>query len=155
LPVALYEAAGVAGGRCRSYFDRELGCRLDNGNHLLLSGNDAALAYLASIGASGTLTGSDQPNFDFADLGTREHWTLRLSRGHVPWWVLDSRRRVPGTRLSEYLALLRLARAGDDARILDVMDGRSALFQRLWAPFAIAALNTEVETGSARCLYGV
>ncbi|HEY4470742.1 MAG TPA: NAD(P)-binding protein, partial [Stellaceae bacterium] len=28
--VILYEAAPHAGGRCRSYFDAELGCRIDN-----------------------------------------------------------------------------------------------------------------------------
>jgi len=37
--VRLYEASAHAGGRCRSYFDDELGCRIDNGNHLLLAGN--------------------------------------------------------------------------------------------------------------------
>src|ERR1700691_3151061 len=45
-PVTLYEAAPFAGGRCRSYFDNELGCRLDNGNHLVLSGNVAIQDYL-------------------------------------------------------------------------------------------------------------
>ena len=40
--VVVYESGPAAGGRCRSYFDRELGCRIDNGNHLLLSGNSAA-----------------------------------------------------------------------------------------------------------------
>ena len=49
--VTLYEAGPAAGGRCRSYFDRELGCRIDNGNHLLLSGNSAAMIYLETIGA--------------------------------------------------------------------------------------------------------
>ena len=34
--VVLYEAAPHAGGRCRSFFDAELGVRIDNGNHLLL-----------------------------------------------------------------------------------------------------------------------
>ena len=43
-PVVLYEATEHAGGRCRSFFDSELGCRIDNGNHLLLAGNSAALA---------------------------------------------------------------------------------------------------------------
>jgi phytoene dehydrogenase-like protein len=42
--VTLLEAGPAAGGRARSYDDRELGCRLDNGNHLLLSGNTAAYA---------------------------------------------------------------------------------------------------------------
>ena len=49
--VALYEAAQQAGGRCRSYFDRQLGRVIDNGNHLLLSGNRSAMAYLEAIGA--------------------------------------------------------------------------------------------------------
>ena len=34
--VALYEAAGQAGGRCRSYYDAGFGAVIDNGNHLLL-----------------------------------------------------------------------------------------------------------------------
>ena len=29
--VVIYEAGPACGGRCRSYFDRELGCRIDNG----------------------------------------------------------------------------------------------------------------------------
>ncbi len=55
--VRLYEASDHAGGRCRSYFDPELGCRIDNGNHLLLAGNRRALDYLEQIGARDTLEG--------------------------------------------------------------------------------------------------
>jgi phytoene dehydrogenase-like protein len=44
--VTVYEAAPFAGGRCRSFLDRELGCRIDNGNHLVLSGNVAVQDYL-------------------------------------------------------------------------------------------------------------
>ena len=36
---------GQAGGRCRSYLDAATDMIIDNGNHLLLSGNHAALAY--------------------------------------------------------------------------------------------------------------
>ena len=43
--VTLWEAAAQAGGRCRSFFDAKLGCAIDNGNHILLSANEAALAY--------------------------------------------------------------------------------------------------------------
>ena len=49
--IVLFEAAGQAGGRCRSYFDAALDCVIDNGNHLVLSGNHAVMAYLHSIGA--------------------------------------------------------------------------------------------------------
>ena len=55
--VRLYEASAHAGGRCRSYFDAELGCRIDNGNHLLLAGNRRALGYLDRIGARDTIEG--------------------------------------------------------------------------------------------------
>ena len=43
--VTVYESAQVAGGRCRSYFDRGIDCRIDNGNHLVLSGNVAVHEY--------------------------------------------------------------------------------------------------------------
>jgi protoporphyrinogen oxidase len=63
--VILYEAAPQAGGRCRSYFDAELGCRIDNGNHLLLAGNRAALDYLDRIGGCGSLEGPSEAVFPF------------------------------------------------------------------------------------------
>ncbi len=40
--IVLHEAARQAGGRCRSFYDPALGLMIDNGNHLLLSGNHAA-----------------------------------------------------------------------------------------------------------------
>src|SRR5271157_3455480 len=92
-PVSLYESGQHAGGRCRSYFDRELGCRIDNGNHLLLSGNRAALAYLSEIGARTTMLTAPEPSFPFCDLGSGKHWTLRLNRGRLPWWIFAADRR--------------------------------------------------------------
>ena len=53
--VIVHEAAAFAGGRCRSYLDPTLGLVIDNGNHLLLSGNHEALDYLDRVGARGTL----------------------------------------------------------------------------------------------------
>ena len=47
--VAVYEAAGHAGGRCRSYFDETLDCMIDNGNHMMLGANLATRAFLAAI----------------------------------------------------------------------------------------------------------
>ena len=41
--IVVHELARHAGGRCRSYFEPALGMTIDNGNHLLLSANDAAL----------------------------------------------------------------------------------------------------------------
>ena len=47
--VAVHEATHQAGGRCRSYFDGATNLTIDNGNHLLLSGNRHARAYARSI----------------------------------------------------------------------------------------------------------
>src|ERR1700719_2770587 len=82
--IVLHEAGPQAGGRCRSYFDDVLGCRIDNGNHLLMSGNSAALAYLETIGAADTLVGPGEALFPFVDLGTGERWLLSPNRGRLP-----------------------------------------------------------------------
>src|ERR1700738_1723546 len=44
--IVVHEASRQAGGRCRSFFEEAMNTTIDNGNHLLLSGDDAALASL-------------------------------------------------------------------------------------------------------------
>ena len=153
--MALYEAAPQAGGRCRSYFDEVLGCRIDNGNHLLMSGNHAALAYLKTIGAAGSLVGPGRARFPFIDLGTGERWVLAPNRGPLPYWLLDPTRRVPGSNLADYLGGIRIARAGPDDLVADLVGGNGALYRRFWQPLAVAALNTEAEAGAACLLWPV
>ncbi|HNS87169.1 MAG TPA: FAD-dependent oxidoreductase, partial [Parvularculaceae bacterium] len=55
--VVVYESAGHAGGRCRSFYDRTLEREIDNGNHLIMSGNHSALDFLKRIGSDDALTG--------------------------------------------------------------------------------------------------
>lgn len=147
--VRLYEANGHAGGRCRSYFDNELGCRIDNGNHLLLAGNRNALAYLDRIGARATVEGPAEALFAFVDASNGERWVLRPNRGRIPWWVLRPGRRVPGTRAADYLGLLGLRRAEQRATFGATFDPSNPLAKRLLAPLAVAALNTGVAEASA------
>ena len=146
--VVLYEAAPQAGGRCRSYLDTALGCRIDNGNHLLLSGNRAAMRYTDMIGARGTLTGPEKALFPFLDRATGERWVLQPNAGKIPWWVFITECRVPGTHAWSYLAARRLLR-GDAGVVTDYVSTTSTLYRRLWQPLAVAALNTEPEAGSA------
>jgi squalene-associated FAD-dependent desaturase len=152
LRVVLYESAGHAGGRCRSFHDAALGCEIDNGNHLILGANPAVLAYLEAIGSRGGLSGPDEAAFPFVDLRTREHWTLRPNAGRLPWWILARARRVPGTRTLDYLAVRRLLAAPADAAVTDCLDRRSTLFRRLWEPLTVAALNAAPAEASARLL---
>ncbi|MDD2877591.1 MAG: hydroxysqualene dehydroxylase HpnE [Acidiphilium sp.] len=155
MSVVLYEAAKWGGGRCRSYEDTTLGCRLDNGNHLLLSGNRAALAYLDRIGAAETLTGPDKPLFPFIDLLSGAAWVLRLNYGITPWWVLRKDWRVPETRARDYWALRRLQRAKPTDLVADLLGDLGPLYERLLEPLAIAALNTKPDVASAAPLAAV
>ncbi len=150
--VIVYEAAQQAGGRCRSYFDDVLGCRIDNGNHLLVSGNAAAMAYVSEIGAEATFVGFDHAEFPFVDLKSGERWSVRPTEGRFPWWVFVKGRRVAATRPLDYLEAVKLQRAPGEARLTEVVDVRRPIFTRLWAPLCVAALNTEPEAASARLL---
>ncbi len=153
--VRLYEASGQAGGRCRSYFDEKLGCQVDNGNHLLLSANRAALAYLDLIGAGDSLIGPQPAFLPFVDLASGESWALRPCAGRLPWWLLSRRRRVPGTGAFDYLAAWRLARSKVTDRVTDCLATEGPLWHRFWEPLAVAVLNTAPEEASARLLWSV
>ena len=142
--VTLYEAAGQAGGRCRSYADTALGVTLDNGNHLLLSGNRETLAYLERIDARDTLTGPDRARFPFRDLATGESWILQPGF-LMPW---SAPRRAPGTTAADYLPW-RLLTAGPGAVVADCLPPGTAL-ERVWRPLLVSALNTPLEQASAR-----
>ncbi len=152
--VSVHEAGPAAGGRARSYPDRELGVVIDNGNHLLLSGNHAAMAYLARIGAHDPLTGPARPIFPFVELPSGRRWIVAPNTGAIPWWILAPSRRVPGARLGEYLALRRLLRARPGETVASLL-AQGALTRRLLEPLAIAALNTMPAESEARLLGAV
>jgi hypothetical protein len=152
-PVTLYEAAGTAGGRCRSWHDAVLDRTIDNGNHLLLSGNSAALEYLRRIGAADELAGPPEAVLPFLDLATGERWALRPNGGRIPWWLFAPLRRVPGAGAVVHLrGLAALARAPAEATVVDAL-GRNALYRRLWEPLAVAVTNTPAANASARLLW--
>ncbi|MEP5719607.1 MAG: hydroxysqualene dehydroxylase HpnE [Alphaproteobacteria bacterium] len=153
--VVLYDSAGHAGGRCRSYFDAHLERRIDNGNHLMLSGNWAIRDYLQTVGAADNLTGPDDASFPFRDLRTGDTWTVTPDPGRMPWSILFGAGRVPGTSLSEYLRIRHLACAGPEDTVQDCLAGPGTLFEKFWEPLAVGVLNTPVDTASARLLWPV
>jgi squalene-associated FAD-dependent desaturase len=148
--VVVHEATAFAGGRCRSYHDAALGMTIDNGNHLLLSGNRAALAYLRDIGGTDRLAGPDHAEFPFIDLKSSERWTLRFNDGRLPFWIFDASRRVPGTRALDYLALARLLFAAPGQPVGQVIACEGVLYKRLVEPLLLAALNIDPLLGSAK-----
>jgi squalene-associated FAD-dependent desaturase len=147
--VQVHEATQVAGGRCRSYFDAATNLTIDNGNHLLLSGNRHAIAYARSIGTEAGLVGPKRAQFPFVDLSTGQRWQLDLGDGRLPLWVFDEARRVPDTALRDYLALMPLIWAGTDRLVGSTIPCEGTLYQRLVQPLLLAALNVDPPEGSA------
>jgi len=153
--VTIYEAAPFAGGRCRSFLDRELGCRIDNGNHLVLSGNIAVHDYLYLTNALDTMGGPGEPLFPFIDLTTGERWTIKMNLGKMPWWIFSKKRRVPGSRIRDYFSALGVLLADATDTLGQVLNTKNPLFKRFWEPFIIGALNTEPAIASARLLRNI
>ena len=147
--VHVHEATQQAGGRCRSYFDAATNLTIDNGNHLLLSGNRHALAYARSIGTEAGLVGPKRAQFPFVDLTTGQRWQLDLGDSRLPLWVFDEARRVPDTGLLDYLALMPLIWAAPGKLVGDAIPCKGTLYQRLVQPLLLAALNVDPPEGSA------
>jgi squalene-associated FAD-dependent desaturase len=147
--VHLHEATQQAGGRCRSYFDAATNLTIDNGNHLLLSGNRHAIAYARSIGTEAGLVGPKRAQFPFVDLTTGRRWQLDLGDNRLPLWVFDTARRVPDTGLRDYLALMPLIWASPGRLVGDAIPCEGRLYQRLVQPLLLAALNVDPPEGSA------
>jgi squalene-associated FAD-dependent desaturase len=147
--VHLHEATQQAGGRCRSYFDAATNLTIDNGNHLLLSGNRHAVAYARSIGTETGLVGPKSAQFPFVDLATGRRWQLDLGDSRLPLWVFDRARRVPETGLLDYLALMPLIWASPGRLVGDAIPCTGTLYQRLVQPLLLAALNVDPPEGSA------
>ena len=148
--VTIHEATVQAGGRCRSYYDQATGMVIDNGTHLLLSGNRAALAFTEAIGSRSGLRGPGEAQFAFIDIASGEQWTLRFGDSRFPWWVFDKDRRVPQTGVVDYLPLARLAWAQTDKPIGEIMNCGGPIYDRFVGPLLLAALNIAPPEGSAK-----
>ncbi len=148
--VTIADSAAQAGGRCRSYHDPQLGLTIDNGNHLVLAGNQAVARFRKTIGATTELAGPDHADFAFADLGDETRWTLRLNDGPLPLWVLIKGRRVPGTSVADYLSLGRLLAGKASETVGARVPTVGAVWRKLLEPVLLAILNTPPDKGSAK-----
>jgi squalene-associated FAD-dependent desaturase len=122
---------------------------IDNGNHLVLSGNRAVMTYLKRLGTQDRLAGPDSADLAFMDLRDGTRWRLRPNDGPLAWWVFAQDRRVPGTVPGDYLPLGALLTRRPGKRIDEVLRPSGVLWERLLEPFFLAALNTAAVEGSA------
>lgn len=159
IPVQLFEAGPVLGGRARRVDAR--GLRIDNGQHLLLGAYSGVLALLQrlDVPASSVLR----------RLPLELDWHARNGRGlrlkaaplpaplHLLWGLVTCRGLGTRQRLLAIRAAMAMARGDPGAGSDQALGGWLAahgqdhdLVQRLWSPLCVAALNTPVDTASTR-----
>ncbi|MEM7239066.1 MAG: FAD-dependent oxidoreductase, partial [Pseudomonadota bacterium] len=153
--VRIWEASGHAGGRCRSFHEARLDRRIDNGNHLVLTGNTSVREYVRLTGATKALHAADDAHFPFVDIETQQRWTVRMNKGPLPWWIAVPDRRIPETRTWDYLRGAALALAADGTTVAEAVRDRGPLWHRFWEPLTLAILNTTPERGAAPLLWRV
>lgn len=153
--VHVYEAANHAGGRCRSFYDEQLKCVIDNGNHLVLSGNRAVASYVNLIGATDAFQAPEKAVFPFFDLETDKRWQVKPGNGLLPLWLLSASRGIPEVKLSEYFSAFKINSAKPGQTVKDCVGNAGKLFERFWEPLTLAALNTPSDQASALLLKAV
>ncbi len=121
---------------------------IDNGNHLVLSGNRAVQDYLKRIGASDRLAGPAQADFAFVDVRSGARWRVRPNDGPIPWWIFDRSRRAPGTKAADYGVLALFMFGHDGKRMDEVLPCKGPLWDTLLQPVMLAVLNTNPAEGS-------
>lgn len=134
--VELHEAAPVAGGRCRSWFDEKLGVVIDNGSHLLAGSNSNAWDFLRRIGSQDSLEPLPAA-LSMMDLQSGRRWRTEA------WPLLP-------TILA---ALPRLA--SPEGKTVEQALGCSSHYRDFWHPLALAALNTPPKQAQAKLLRAV
>ena len=152
--VHLFEATNHAGGRCRSYKDTTLDRIINNGNHLILSGNLGIKNLLANLNSSNNFLTMDPALFNFYDIQKNETWALQPSNGRIPWWIFIPSRRIPGSSVSDYLPIIRLKFAKTETMAALVNPSRP-IFNRLWQPLSQAVLNTDACESSAALMWAM
>lgn len=152
--VTIWEATGRAGGRCWSFHDRQLDRLIDNGNHLVLSGNTAVLDHCRRIGSIDRLRIAQEAALPFVDLSDGSRWTVRVPEG--PRDALTGGVGLPrGVGIGTLFDAARLMAAGHGRTVADVIRPDGAARTRLWEPLTLAILNAPPEVAAARPLAAV
>lgn len=152
--VRVFEAAPQAGGRCRSYYDTTLNCRIDNGNHLILGAYEATLVYARAIGALDTFYKVAPAAIAFAEPQSGLSWILKPDRGPIPFSLFFKDRRVPETGIFDLIRDIKKLRKADiNKTVSETLNPTSKLFRRLWVPMTLGILNTPPNEASAQLLW--
>jgi hypothetical protein len=144
--VVVHEAAGMAGGRCRSFFDPTLGRVIDNGTHVVLGANRAAREFLDGIGATEAMVPAASGGLPFIDLESGAAWSVDVA-GHG---IRTLMKASPGLgSLAGLVWATMTARGRPQATVAASYGHLGGVYERLIVPLATAVMNSAPEEAPA------
>ena len=147
----VYESSKIAGGRCRSFFDKQINLEIDNGNHLVFSANKNFLDFCKTIGSMPTFKIISE-DLKFFDITNSDSWNLNFSDNIIKDIFLKC--PIPKTSFFDYLSFLRFFFVKNNTTVVELV-GRSKIFTTFWEPFTLAVMNTSPNCASAKVLSNV
>lgn len=158
IPVTLFEAGKVLGGRARGVDYR--GVRLDNGQHILLGAYHETLSLMDGIGVRDAVL-----RLPLA-LSVPGQFALRAPALPAPLHLLLGLLNAQGLPFGERLSAIRFAlrlrlmgfRLAQDISVASLLarHGQDGNIGRLlWEPLCLAALNTPMDQASAQVFLNV
>ena len=151
--VNIFESSSIAGGRCRSFYEKKLGFEIDNGNHLVFSANKNFHKLCENIGSLKTLK-TLPPSLDFFDLKKKLYWNLDLEKITLPQLMFNKKEIIPDANFYDYLSILKFIYVRSKTTVHDLV-GESKIFPTFWDPFTLAVMNTSSKMASAKVLSNV
>ena len=143
----------MIGGRCRSFFEKKLGRKIDNGNHLVFSANTNFYELCKIVGSTDRLKVLP-PNLFFYDLKKNLSWNLNLKKLTVKGIFKNKLELIPGSNLLDYLSILKFLYVNKRKTVFDIV-GKSRIFESFWDPLTLAVMNTSSKLASANILSNV
>lgn len=158
----VYEARSYPGGRAHSLTDAATGLTIDNGQHIVMGCYKEFLDFVDRLGIRHKLEEQDTMTVPYISPGGRKS-NLKAAALPAPFHLLGGLLNFSELSTADRLAIMRfgavLRLPGRPAADLTVetwlrKNGQTdGAIRALWEPFCVAALNTDIQTASARLLH--
>ena len=153
LDMNIFESTSMAGGRCRSFYDKKMEIEIDNGNHIVLSANDNFYEFCQIVESVNSLK-KIPPIFNFFNLDEKIYWKLDLLQNGFSS-ILNKEKRIPNSKVSDYYSFLKFLFVKKNAKVEALTNRQSALYKNFWEPFTLGIMNTSPRHASADVLSNV
>ncbi len=159
-PVTLIEQRRYLGGRAFSFFDRNIGIELDNGQHILMGCYENTFRFLRMIGAMNHVNIQDNLHIDFLD-ACGHAYGLDFPRLPAPFHAALGVLRFEALSFTDRVKMLRITRevlsdnpmnSSKDCTVSDWLNrlGQSQKSQdNFWNILTFAVMNESPDIASA------